>query len=62
MTEETGENSPKDEDNTTNMDTSKCAKLFFYRYLFIAFPMADTDEDWKSKLPQQHSLHYRQLS
>ncbi len=33
MTEETGENSPKDEDDTTNMDTSKCAKLFFYRYL-----------------------------
>ena len=33
MTEETGENSPKDEDDTTNMDTSKCAKLFIYRYL-----------------------------
>ena len=33
MTEETGENNPKDEDDTTNMDTSKCAKLFFYRYL-----------------------------
>ena len=55
MTEETGENSPKDEDDTTNMDTSKCAKLFFYRYLFIAFPMADTDEDWKSELLLQHS-------
>ena len=36
MTEETGENSPKDEDDTTNMDISKCAKLFFYRYLTAA--------------------------
>jgi hypothetical protein len=36
MTEETGENSPKDEDDTTNMDISKWAKLFFYRYLTAA--------------------------
>jgi hypothetical protein len=41
MTEETGENSPKDEDDTTNMDTSKCAKLFFYRYLKLMMQKYD---------------------
>ena len=33
MTKKTGKNSPKDEDYTTNMDISKCAKVLFYRYL-----------------------------
>ena len=29
MTEKTDENSPKDEDDTTNMDVIKCTKVFF---------------------------------
>jgi cell filamentation protein len=36
MTEKTGENSPKDEDSPTNMDISKCAKLFFNHYLIAS--------------------------
>ena len=36
MTEKTDENSPKDEDRPTNIDISKCAKLFFYRYLLFS--------------------------